>query len=141
MFKGAGILFYKKENNQCYISLGKRTINPHKNFWSVPGGKLSRSDENDLFKCALRETCEEYFKHNVNEFKRLGERLTNNKKSRLYIPFIIDYQTYLIDLSGFNINFHNNWEFSKICWFNINNLPAKTHFGVKYSLRVFGLNR
>ena len=56
MYKGAGILFYKRMKGKTYIFLGKRTINPSKGYWSISGGKISVKDYDSFYRCALRET-------------------------------------------------------------------------------------
>jgi len=55
-------------------------------------------------------------------------------KCRLIIPWLFVYHTYFANVSGVDISFTPNWEFSKIEWFNINHLPDKTHIGVRYTL-------
>lgn len=137
MFKGAGLLFFKTINNQKLILLGKRAINPHKNFWSVPGGKMSSRDEGDFWKCALRETKEEFFDHNFLTFDKTISNLIPLKKSRIVIPNIFEYWTFLIDITDLDIVFKPNWEFIEIKWFELDDLPEKTHLGVKYSLFKF----
>ena len=138
MYQGAGILFLKKINGQIYISLGKRTINPQKGFWSIPGGKMSHSDNRDFLLCAWRETKEEYFHKRPDEFSRISN-INYIKESRFTVPFIFEYRTFLVDLSDIDIKFYHNWEFSLVDWFELRNLPEKTHPGVRYSLQMFGL--
>jgi len=138
MFKGAGIMFYKKSTEGQFISLGKRASNTNNGYWSVPGGEMDPRDNNDFFQCALRETHEEYF-HNLNhEFKKILQ-LPALKKCTIYIPFIFEYYTYLMDVSEVQIQFSPNHEFESIDWFDINKLPPKTFAGVFYELWFFGL--
>ena len=138
MFKGAGILFLKKVGSKNFISLGKRTINPHKDYWSVPGGKLDSRDNNDFFKCAIRETGEEYFYDLRNDFEIVSQ-MQFNKECIVNVPFIFEFHTYLIDITGLQIEFFPNWEFEKIVWFDSKQLPEKTHLGVYYAIWNFGL--
>lgn len=138
MFKGAGILFLKKEESKNFISLGKRTINPHKGYWSVPGGKLDYRDNKEYFKCAMRETNEEYFYYQKNEFQKVSQ-IQFIKECIINIPFIFEYHTFLIDITGLQIEFSPNWEFEKIDWFDSKQLPEKTHKGVYYAIWNFGL--
>jgi 8-oxo-dGTP pyrophosphatase MutT (NUDIX family) len=138
MFKGAGIMFYKKSNEGQFISLGKRTCRPHRGYWSTPGGKLDKKDNNDFFQCALRETHEEYFFNLNHEFEKIYH-LPVIKSCRIYIPFIFEYYTYLMDVSEVQIQFSHNCEFESIDWFGINKLPPKTHTGVFYAMWFFEL--
>jgi 8-oxo-dGTP pyrophosphatase MutT (NUDIX family) len=136
MYEGAGVLFYKNEGGKTSISLGKRAINPHKNFWSVPGGKMCKSKDKNIFlNCALRETKEEYFSEDINdtEFTKISSR-SYSKVNKIILPFLFEFRTFLIDITDINIKFTPNWEFSRIEWFDVNKLPEKTHIGVKYSL-------
>ena len=137
MFKGAGILFVKKEGSQYFVSLGKRTVSPQKGSWSIPGGQMSSSDEEDYLACALRETREEYFSMAEKNFSSLFDKIQVKDCTILFIPFLIKYNTYLFDVTGININFSPNWEFSEIAWFSTRSLPEKTHLGVRYSLAMF----
>jgi 8-oxo-dGTP pyrophosphatase MutT (NUDIX family) len=139
MYKGAGILFTKRVDSKQLISLGKRTIRPHEGYWSVPGGGLDiRKDGNDFFKCALRETREEYFNHSIDEFGKISH-LKAVKKCEINIPFIFEFHTFLIDISEIQVDFSPNWEFEKIAWFDVKQLPDKTHLGVSYAIWNFGL--
>ena len=137
MFKGAGIQFFKESKEGRFISLGKRRDNPHSGYWSVPGGEMDKRDNNDFFQCALRETHEEYFYHLDQEFGKVHQ-LPVLKTCRIYIPFLFEYYTYLMDVSEIQIQFSPNHEFELIDWFELNNLPPKTHIGVFYSLWFFG---
>ena len=138
MFKGAGIQFFKESTEGLFISLGKRTGNLDRGYWSIPGGEMDKRDNKDFFQCALRETHEEYF-HNLNhEFQKIS-KIPVLKTCRIYIPFLFEYYTYLMDLSEVQIQFSPNGELDPIEWFELNKLPPKTHFGVFYSSWFFGL--
>jgi len=131
-YKGAGILFYKREEGNLFISLGKRTVRPQKDYWSIPGGKMEAKDRRSFLDCAIRETREEYFSRNLSLFPSVT--IDEESKCRVIIPLIFEYYTYLANVTGIELKFIPNWEFSKIEWFNVNHLPAKTHLGVRYAL-------
>ena len=140
MYKGAGILFIKKEEKQYFVSLGKRTVSPQKGYWSIPGGRMSVKDDCDFWKCAVRETKEEYFNNSGTALLKSNLELKIDKKTRITIPFFFEFHTFLIDSTGFDVDFCHNYEFSEVRWFSIGSLPEKTHFGVKYSLAMFKLH-
>ena len=131
-YKGAGILFYKRVGKEVFISLGKRTIRPQKGYWSIPGGKMNDQDENDFRSCAIRETKEEYFSCKAIRFPI--NTVDREAKCSIIIPWFFEYHTYFANVSGPDISFNPNWEFSKVEWFSIKRLPAKTHIGVRYAL-------
>lgn len=137
MFKGAGILYWKKENEKILISLGKRTVNPHKGYWSVPGGKKEVYDR-DFYECGKREAKEEYFYNMESEFSKTVD-LSFSKECPIFIPFLFEYHTFWVDVTGKDLNFSPNWEFEKIEWFETEHLPEKTHIGVYYALFFYGL--
>ena len=137
-YKGAGILFYKREGGILSVSLGKRTVRPQKGYWSIPGGKMEAKDRSSLLDCAIRETREEYFLRNINRFPAVT--INEESKCRVIIPWFFEYHTYLVNVTGIELKFNPNWEFSKIEWFNVRHLPAKTHLGVRYALLFFKLN-
>ena len=59
----------------------------------------------------------------------------------MIIPFLFEYHSFIIDLTGIDIKFSKNWEFEDVKWFNEKSLPKKTHLGVKYSLYRFKKSR
>ena len=134
-YRGAGILFYKREEGNLFISLGKRTVRPQKDYWSIPGGKMEAKDRSSFLNCAIRETTEEYFSRNLNLFPAIT--VNEESKCRVIIPWFFEYHTYLVNVTGIELKFNPNWEFSKIEWFNVKYLPAKTHLGVRYALLFF----
>jgi 8-oxo-dGTP pyrophosphatase MutT (NUDIX family) len=138
MYKGAGILFYKTDGKSRYVSLGERRYRPQKEYWSVPGGKMEANDNDDFFRCAKRETLEEYFNHNYERYEPI-DVANYLKVSTLKIPFVFEFRTFLIDVTSLDITFTPNREFRDIKWYEINKLPKKTHIGVRISLLWFGL--
>ena len=68
-YHGAGILIWTKDKqNNILILLGKRSINPSKGKWSIPGGKwdnkdglLNKTNKPNYLETAIRETKEELY--------------------------------------------------------------------------------
>jgi 8-oxo-dGTP pyrophosphatase MutT (NUDIX family) len=132
MYRGAGILFVRKEEGKTMVLLGKRTIRPQKNYWSLPGGKMDYRDEGDFFRCALRETGEELFSGMSGEFEKV-KNMQAFGSAGIYLPFF-NWKTYFFDLSQLELEFRHNFEFSEIGWFDGQSLPEKTHYGIVYAL-------
>jgi len=89
MYKGAGILLIRREEGKTRILLGKRAIRPHKNFWSLSGGKMDGKDGGDFHQCALRETAEELFLGAPDEFEKL-RNLTPFGSAGIFLPFTLN---------------------------------------------------
>ena len=100
---------------------------------------MSGKDGNDFLSCAFRETKEEYFALGISDTLIKIMILKPNQRSRIIIPFIFEFHTYLIDVTDIQPDFSHNYEFSEISWFETRQLPEKTHIGVRYSLWAFGL--
>jgi len=155
-YKGAGVLFVFSEQKGSYeILLGERRYRPHRGYWDIPGGGMSRSrDDGDFLNCAIRETCEEFmrcpkYKNFEGYRKRFEECLKgcipssfdvqNPPRTVVKIPFF-EFHTYLFPLTDKPENFPIlNHEFEGAKWysFNTENLPKKLHCGVRYSLWRF----
>lgn len=60
IYKGAGVVLFKKNSDGHSILLGKRTIDPDKNKWSIFGGKSELHDKTS-FETAKREFKEESY--------------------------------------------------------------------------------
>ncbi len=133
MYKGAGILLIRREKGKTRILLGKRTIRPHKNFWSLSGGKMDKKDGGDFHHCALRETAEELFLGASGEFEKLRNLIPFGTVG-IFLPFYFQWKTYYYEVSHLDLNFRHNHEFSEIGWFDIEKLPEKTHYGIAYAL-------
>jgi 8-oxo-dGTP pyrophosphatase MutT (NUDIX family) len=124
-YHGAGILIWTKDKqNNISILLGKRSINPSKGKWSIPGGKWDRKDgvfnktnKPDYLTTAIRETKEEiYFE-------------IENKESvqslwKINCPFF-HFKVYSHQLTQ-QKQFEYNYEFYEVKWFNINKLPKNS---------------
>jgi len=139
IYTGAGILFYKKNKDGEFIHLGKRTINPNKGEWSIPGGKKESKDI-DLLYTAIRETNEEYFLNkNVIKYNDLKTKTLKHKD--ITFPFVFEYRIFLIKVKNINpvLPKYSFSEFSKVGWFNLKELPNRTHFGVLSALEEFQL--
>jgi hypothetical protein len=138
--QGAGIIFYKKENDQILVALGLRRGRPHAGYWSYAGGKLDPTD-NSYFDCALREAGEEFFNHKQSLFNLIPpENLTLGKRVGINVYFI-RWDAYFIDVSNIPIVFERQQsEIDDIRWYNIKHLPAKTHLLIHYEMwfaRIF----
>jgi 8-oxo-dGTP pyrophosphatase MutT (NUDIX family) len=133
MYKGAGILLIRRQEGKTRILMGKRTIRPHKNFWSLSGGKMDGKDGGDFHHCALRETAEELFLGAPGEFEKL-RNLTPLGSAGIFLPFNFQWKTYFYEVSHLDLSFRHNHEFSEIEWFDIEKLPEKTHYGIVYAL-------
>ena len=138
MNQGAGIMFVCKSENQLKILLGVRTSRPFKGFWSAIGGDIitQHKDEN-AWQCATRET-RETLHINVQQLidedkaKLLGSSI-------LKVPFTYRFETFVVALREQSIiddHPHVVGTFSDIDWFNSEELPGNTHFGVHYTLGV-----
>ena len=134
--QGAGIIFYKKENDQIFVALGLRKGHPHAGYWSFAGGKLDSIDKS-YFDCALREAKEEFFNHHSEYFNLIpSENLTPSKRVRFNVYFIC-WDAYFVDVSNIPVVFERQKsEIDEIRWYNINNLPTKTHILIHAELRL-----
>jgi 8-oxo-dGTP pyrophosphatase MutT (NUDIX family) len=138
--QGAGIIFYKRENGQVFVALGLRKGKPHAGYWSYAGGKLDPTDKS-YFDCALRESREEFFNHNLSLFNIIPpENMTPGKRVGINVYFI-RWDAYFIDVSDIPVVFERQKsEIDDICWYNIKQLPAKTHVLIRYEIwlaRIF----
>jgi len=132
MYKGAGILFVRIKKGKVEVLLGNRSNKSQKDLWDVPGGTMEKKDRNDFLRCALRKTKEEILCNEKGVISVSPKRIINVCK--MHIPFLFQFQTYIIDVSDMNLDFRPNQEFNSIEWCNIKELPRRTHIGVRYSL-------
>lgn len=134
--QGAGIIFYKKENDQIFVALGLLRGKPHVGFWSFAGGKLDLTDKS-YFDCALREAREEFFNHNQSLFNLIPpENMTPGKRVGINVYFI-RWDAYFVNVSNIPVVFERQKsEIDEIRWYNINNLPTKTHIMIHAELRL-----
>lgn len=129
-YHGAGLLLWtKNENGQMCVLLGKRSINPGKGKWSIPGGKWDL--EKDLYdkdgrpnyvKTALRETKEE-IRLEITEDKDINQLWISR------IPWF----NYIVYEHYFPVqkSFAHNSEFYKVDWFSVSELPTRCAWFVR----------
>jgi 8-oxo-dGTP pyrophosphatase MutT (NUDIX family) len=113
----------RDEQGKLNVLLGKRSIEPGKGKWSIPGGKwddkkdIDTHGDPDYLKTALRETEEE-----------IGLVISGNedflKIWKSHIPFF-HYIVYSHQVSTPKTFAHNH-EFSEVRWFPIDSLPASS---------------
>ena len=132
--QGAGIIFYKKENDQILVALGLRRGRPHAGYWSYAGGKLDPTDKS-YYDCAIREAREEFFNHKQSLFNLIPfENMTPRKRVGINAYFI-RWDAYFVDVSNIPVEFERQKsEIGDIRWYNINHLPAKTHVLIRYEI-------
>ena len=141
-YKGAGILFYHRNQAETKILLGKRKSK----IWSISGGQMACCDGGDYFHCALRETQEEFGCHKLVD-DSIHQYLNNDNTIRRYpmkiiFPFIIfNWKTYFIELAKIpakyefpDINAQDyQIEFSDHHWFSIKDtLRSKRHCKIHF---------
>jgi ADP-ribose pyrophosphatase YjhB (NUDIX family) len=121
-YYGAGLLLWMRdEQGMLNVLLGKRSIEPGKGKWSIPGGKwddkkdIDTHGNPDYLKTALRETKEE-IKFIINHDETFIH-LWNSQ-----IPFF-HYSVYAYQLPD-RRKFNHNHEFSEIGWFAVDALPS-----------------
>jgi ADP-ribose pyrophosphatase YjhB (NUDIX family) len=135
---GGGVLFLSVEDKQVYVYLGKRTISPFRDYWSVSGGNLleDRKDQ-DAWNCAVEETRRQ-LTVDVEELLAVG-KARKLDQSVFKIPFIYRFETFVIALQSRAVLDelpHILKGFSEVGWFKLEQLPAQTHPGVHYALGV-----
>ena len=132
--QGAGIIFYKIENDQILVALGLRRGRPHAGYWSYAGGKLDSTDKS-YFDCALREAREEFFNHNQELFNLIPlENKTPRKRIGVNVYFI-RWDAYFVYVTNVPVVFERQKsEIDEIGWYNIKHLPAKTHFLIHFEI-------
>ncbi len=121
-YHGAGILFWTNDDNgQLSVLLGKRSINPGKGKWSIPGGGWSKySDGYDkrnrpnYLQAAIRETNEES-KYAIKSPEDLDTLWC------CHIPYF-HFEVYSCYLP-MQIEFTHNREFLEVDWFPVEALP------------------
>lgn len=128
-YHGAGLLLWTKEDHNIFVVLGKRSINPGRGKWSIPGGKWDREDDSydkngkpNYLRTALRETKEEIslvIKENDN-IVLLWSSL---------IP-IFHFNVYSQQLDN-RIAFNHIEEFLEVNWFSVDALPEQCEWFVK----------
>lgn len=128
-YRGAGTLFYKKQNGKLYVLLIKRPSG----IWSVPGGGKEFHDKS-YQDAALRESKEELSncKFDFNKSKNVKDikRLASFK----FYPWF-RYDVFTARLTGEVKT--QKWdiqksEIRKARWFNVDKLPKYRYFNIKY---------
>ena len=131
-YKGAGIALFQKQDNDYAILLGKRTIKPNKDKWSIPGGGFEKTD-NSLFETAIRELREE-----------TGINLSNsvNEKKAIICSFhypCFEWKTFMFEVaSDFHVPERLCYEFSEIKLIYLKDIHQyKLAFGVRKEIKKF----
>jgi 8-oxo-dGTP pyrophosphatase MutT (NUDIX family) len=140
-YRGGGVLYWTRNaDGKKEILLGLRKYGFDRNTWSIPGGGLQPQDAGDLVRCAVREAQEEGFAgHPIVEAAlraaQSRELMAPGSGSvRIRLPFF-DWRTLLVELP----EKPDKWprrirEFREAKWFRVNELPARTHWGVRWVL-------
>lgn len=142
-YKGAGIALFKKDQNGEYsILLGKRSINPDKGKWSIPGGGYEKKDGN-LFTTAKREFREE-LGISLNDVLECEQQLFPVEckfsfPSRIFGVKIFEWITYMFEVDpSWNYFSHFSWEFDEVNFVPVKKLKKyKLAFGVRKEVRKF----
>jgi 8-oxo-dGTP pyrophosphatase MutT (NUDIX family) len=119
---GAGIIFWMKdEHGELFVLLGKRSVNPGKGKWSIPGGRWEKwKDGYDCFnnhnfeQTAIRESWEEVGL-SVDE----RDKLTPLWSRRFFLFNVIIY-SYQLPKQIKSVRYQ---EFSEVKWFPANSIP------------------
>ena len=93
--------------------------------------------DKSYFDCALREAREEFFNHNQSLFNLIPpENMTPGKRVGINVYFI-RWDAYFVNVSNIPVVFERQKsEIDEIRWYNINNLPTKTHIMIHAELRL-----
>jgi 8-oxo-dGTP pyrophosphatase MutT (NUDIX family) len=139
--QGAGIIFYKKENDQILVALGLRRVRPHAGIWSYAGGKLDPTDKS-YYDCAIREAREEFFNQKPSLFNLIPPENLNSRKRVGFNVYFIRWDAYFVDVTSVPVTFERQKsEIDEISWFNIKYLPPKTHFLIRIELGIAKLRK
>lgn len=131
-YRGAGCLFFKKENGRTFILLEKRASSMRfGNQWTIPGGGSELKDDCAL-DTALRESDEE-----IDHFHKSFAKNYYEKADRLHTSrwFTYRYDYFIVKVD--EADFHRVWgpdpcEVSKVKWFNIKTLPRNCHRTIRW---------
>jgi len=134
-YKGAGIALFKKNPEGYAILLGKRTINPEKDKWSIFGGKSEPIDKTP-FETAEREFNEE----SGISFDKLNTRPYG--ECQFKYPFF-KWTTFLFEVSeDFQIPELFCFEFSELRFIPLKESKKyNVAFGVRKEIRTFKKNK
>lgn len=132
--QGAGVIFYKKENEQILVALGLRKGGRQAGTWSYAGGNLDSTDKS-YYDCAIREAREEFFNNQQFLFNLIPPENMNPGKRVGVNVYFIRWDAYFVDVSNIPVVFERQKsEIDDIRWFNIKNLPPKTHLLIHYEI-------
>ena len=135
-YKGAGILFFKKEHGNTFILLEKRASTLcFANQWTIPGGEVDFSDECTL-DTALREANEEidcFHKSFANKYFEKAKRLHTSR----WPWYRYDYFIAEADKEEYSrIWGPQPGEVTAVRWFNIKILPKHCHKTIRWLLFI-----
>lgn len=121
-YQGAGtLIYYVKNKDDVYVLLGKRSNNPDKDLWSIPGGGWEYKDVDDSGKLDYRETARREL------IEETGFILPKDSKKLLVNIWNIDilmfkFVVYALRITKQKLPIQYN-EFTQMKWFNINDIP------------------
>lgn len=148
--RGAGIIFWKKENGKIYVLLANRAHGYGKDHYSTFGGHKEDVDfENgklNLFNTAIRESAEEtsVIKDHGSKtdletakkfFSQEGFNLNPKPIRKINVPFYKFY-TYECEVKDTSKWFKESWEHYKdtMEWFAVDSLPKPLLFAAKVNI-------
>jgi 8-oxo-dGTP pyrophosphatase MutT (NUDIX family) len=133
-FRGAGVLFYTVEEGKISVLLGRRSVSPGKNTWSISGGKWDRYNDGydqerrpDYVRTAVRET-EEELHYTIDDLSKLV------LVWKMTLKGFFVYRVYAYQLDK-KIAFSHNREFYEVGWFGIDELPKTSNFLIPSQVR------
>ena len=123
-YRGAGVVFLKREGRKIFVFLGKRSKRPFSGLWAVPGGGFEKSKDSGDFDCACRETLEETAIDlkkliNLDKCSVLGEH-------EIKAPFFSWRSFFCLVYDSHEFSNAVADEFSKLEWKNINEIDRIT---------------
>ena len=133
-YKGAGVALFKKlgESEGYGILLGKRSINPGKGNWSIPGGGFEQGKDKSLYENDIRECKEEIG-------IMLDNVITEDSCSLCKFRFpYFTWNTYMVDVGTWALPKIIQSEFSEIKLIPLRQIEDyDLAFGVKKEITIF----
>ena len=120
-----GILYYCQDDNTVLLTLRSKKMSSPKS-WDIPGGSPKNSDKSSK-DTAIREMKEELSIPITG--KEIGKYLISVNEHR-YDVYI--YSVSLSQKENLNKNIRLDKENKEFKWFDINELPKKTHFNISW---------